>query len=184
MYQYMLCVVLSGMLFSFCRRPKYVEAIYENKIIVKLFASSRYISLLPSSIYVLCGAAHVFHYTKNLRSSFHLTGQHFLKVLYVLFPQTEDYISYWYKTPGQILFYVHFIYCLILGSHPAMTAVNRLTYCHELLSVPDRTEIFFLTTTTHFPNRHWAPPSSHPVSTWGEITGALSQPFTSARLRD
>ena len=32
-----------------CKCPKHVEAIYENKIIVKLFASSWYISLLTSS---------------------------------------------------------------------------------------------------------------------------------------
>ena len=71
------------------------------------------------------------------------------------------------KTADQLLFYVNFIYCLISGMGPAMPAANRLTYCHELLSVPGRAAIFFLTTTVQFPIRHWAPPCSHPVSTWG-----------------
>ena len=39
-----------------CKCPKHVEAIYENKIILKLFASSWYISLL---IYIWCTVTHL-----------------------------------------------------------------------------------------------------------------------------
>jgi len=39
-----------------CKCPKHVEAIYENKIIVKLFASSWYISLL---IYMMHGHTYI-----------------------------------------------------------------------------------------------------------------------------
>ena len=38
-----------------CKCPKHVETIYENKIIVKLFASSWYISLLNSDIFCILG---------------------------------------------------------------------------------------------------------------------------------
>jgi len=39
-----------------CKCPKHVEAIYENKIIVELFASSLYISLL---IYMMHGHTYI-----------------------------------------------------------------------------------------------------------------------------
>jgi hypothetical protein len=82
----------------------------------------------------------------------------FSEISVVLFHQTESYISYRHKTAAQLLFHIHCIYCLIFGTSLAMPTVNRLTYCHELLSVPGRAGRFFLiTTTTNFPTRHWTP---------------------------